>query len=351
MPKLARTLLPLLALVAACGRHALPGNPRHDGSTDPPPSVVEAPGVEVGQPRYRESTERFTQIVAGSANTCGVTTDGRVRCWGSFGDCRDLEDECPTARGNFVPKRADQTAKRLSVGFDDTCAINLEGSINCWGRKGGGMPIPPAQVDGVFTALSIPFAIRASDGAIVNVDPPLPLPPDAGWSRPSIPAGSFVDVSGFQYYCGIRSDGTLTCWGSSRADGVTDEPPAGSFTQLAVTNYFGCALETDSEIVCWGWGTKDWEIVPQFTPFPGGTSTQLAARGDRACGLRPDGSIVCWGELFGFTPPEGQFIQVTVGNTSVVYPPDYASAYFCALRADGIAVCWGENYSGESSPP
>jgi hypothetical protein len=213
------------------------------------------------------------------------------------------------------------------------------------------MPMPPAQVDGVFTVLSIPYAIQASDGAIVNVDPPLPLPPDAGRSRPSIPAGRFIDVSGFQYYCGIRSDGTLTCWGTYRSDGVTDEPPPGTFTQLVVTNGFGCALRTDSETVCWGGETKSWESVPHFTPFPGGPFTQLAADGGWACGLRPDGSIACWGELFGFVPPEGQFIQVTVGGTSVVYPPDYASAYFCALRADGIAVCWGENYSGESSPP
>jgi hypothetical protein len=329
MARSAQSLLPILTLVVACGRLPLPGTPRPDGSTETNP-----PGVEAGPSTYRESTERFTQIAAGSGDTCGVTTDGRVRCWGHFGDCRDLEGECSTQRGE-VPKRIDQTAKHLSLWPGYACAINQGDSIDCWGSSRA-----PAHVEGVFSALSIPYAIQMSGGAIL------------GWDNaPSPPDGSFVSVSGYRYYCGLRSDGTLACWGFARSDGGADQPPPGTFTQLAVTNSFGCALGTDSEVVCWGWGINDWEIEPQFSPLPGGTFTQIAAHAYWACGVRTDGFLACWGELFGFVPPDGPFIQVTVGDTEIANPPDYATAYFCALRADGIAVCWGANPHGESSPP
>jgi hypothetical protein len=326
MPGIARRLPPILMLAVACGRLPPPGNSRSDGSTEP----LE---LDAEQPTYRESTERFSQIVAGSSNTCGVTTDGRVRCWGSVGDCRDLEDECSTQRGR-VPKGIDQTAKLLSVWPGYSCAINAGDSIDCWGFYR-----VPAHIEGAFSALSIPYAIRMPGGAILCWD-----------NAPSPPDGSFVSVSGDRYYCGLRSDGTLACWGYSGSDGLVDQPPSGTFTQLAVTDSFGCAVGTDSQAVCWGRGTKSWESEPHFTPFPGGTFAQIAAHFYQVCGVRPDGALACWGELFGFTPPDGQYRQVAVGATSGA-PPDYAQAFFCALRIDNIAVCWGANPHGESSPP
>jgi alpha-tubulin suppressor-like RCC1 family protein len=50
--------------------------------------------------------------------------------------------------------------------------------------------------------------------------------------------------------------------------------------------------------------------------------------------------------VWGLVPPEGSYIQVSVGSSA-----DVINVYFCALRTDGIVVCWGGNSAGESSPP
>jgi alpha-tubulin suppressor-like RCC1 family protein len=342
-------LLSALVLAAACGRHGLASNTLRDAAV---PAEGGPPDGGAPPPIYRESSERFTQIAAGNEEACGITTDGRVRCWGFYGDCRDIDGECPSQKG-WLPKSIGQTAKKLSVGRDYACAISLDDSINCWGGQSAFAGVAPDHVDGAFTALSIPYAIQASDGAIVNFDSSWVAPPDASWAPPPIPAGSFTDVSGYLYFCGIRSDGTLACWGSARNDGVTDQPPSGTFIQITTTNFLSCALQADGQVVCWGTEVSSWNRNGSgITPQPDGTFVQLAAYAETVCGVREDGSAACWGwgGLSGFVPPEGTYVQIAVGITSLD-APDYGSPFFCALRPDGIAVCWGGNNSGESSPP
>jgi hypothetical protein len=333
MARTARTLLILSLLTATCDGHGLGVSPRADAGV---PADVNEQGPDA-QVTFRESTERFVHIAAGYEEVCGITTDGRVRCWGTWGDCRDIEGECPSQQG-YVPKKTEQTAKALSVYFGYSCAINENDSIDCWGQ-----PDATAHIEGVFSKLAAPIAIRKSDGAIIT------------WSSAEvmklIPDGSFIDVNGFQYYCGLRSDGTLTCWGSGRSDGVTDPPPAGNnFTQVVASKYFGCALRDDKQVMCWGLDTRSWNSNPKFTPQPDGTFDQLDQDGSWICGVRTDGSLACWGYLHGYQPPQGSYLQVALGGTSTPEPNE-GPAFFCAMRTDGIVVCWGENSAGESSPP
>ena len=46
------------------------------------------------------------------------------------------------------------------------------------------------------------------------------------------PAGTFTQVSAGMYHtCGVRTDGTLACWGNNNSGQAT--PPGGTFTQVS----------------------------------------------------------------------------------------------------------------------
>ena len=163
--------------------------------------------------------------------------------------------------------------------------------------------------------------------------------------------------------CGLKSDGTLVCWGST---GFAPRPPVGTFSLLADDG--PCALTRGGSVLCWGsnfygqaaappgrfinlsgvcgvrvngtlscWGTNEYG---QASP-PGGRFTQVSAAAAQTCAIAEDRSLHCWGVEFDGSPtPTGQFSHVDVGGH-----------HACAVRLDGTLVCWGRNTEGQAAPP
>ncbi len=53
-----------------------------------------------------------------------------------------------------------------------------------------------------------------------------------GFGQANAPAGTFTAVSaGFAHTCGVRTNGTLACWGRNGSGQAT--PPAGTFTAVS----------------------------------------------------------------------------------------------------------------------
>jgi len=131
------------------------------------------------------------------------------------------------------------------------------------------------------------------------------------------------------YACGLRTDGTITCWGLDSL-GQTSAP-SGTFTAIDTSDGRACGLRTDGTVTCWG---AYYEIGEAHAPT--GTFTALAVRQLDSCGLRTDGTIACWanGPLYDVSlpdPPSGTFSEISGG------------AAFCGLRTDRTIVCWGES--------
>ena len=106
-----------------------------------------------------------------------------------------------------------------------------------------------------------------------------------------------VSVQGFSanvYYCGVRTDGTLTCSGYE-GTGLTT-PPEGKFQSVSLGWGHACGVRVDGTLACWGSNTDDGEVTGQATP-PGGQFLSVSGGENYTCGIRTDHTLACWGQV------------------------------------------------------
>ncbi|HEY3445767.1 MAG TPA: hypothetical protein VGK67_05345 [Myxococcales bacterium] len=65
--------------------------------------------------------------------------------------------------------------------------------------------------------------------------------------------------------------------------------PDGTYLSTAGGDGNNCGIKTDGTLVCWGL-TASWQ-----TPVPAGQFASIAGHGKHPCGIRTDGTIACWG--------------------------------------------------------
>jgi alpha-tubulin suppressor-like RCC1 family protein len=86
----------------------------------------------------------FSYVGAGASTTCGLSTDGRVYCWGSanYIGLSSAPETCPPVSGSTtqplgcatspVPVESDLTFTLLAVAESSACALTASGSAYCW---------------------------------------------------------------------------------------------------------------------------------------------------------------------------------------------------------------------------
>ena len=173
----------------------------------------------------------------------------------------------------------------IGVGGDNSCAVQTDGTVQCWGAMAGAWHTGNSAAGGSTAPLTVLGLGTVSSLAI-----------------------------GAQHGCGIVSNGTVRCWGANDVgqlgNGTVGIPAFAGATsagsskaaQLAAGDAFTCMLATDGAVACWGDGSlgqmgnggNTGNASPLVVPDLTGT-VQITARGSHACARRFDGAVFCWG--------------------------------------------------------
>jgi VCBS repeat-containing protein len=113
---------------------------------------------------------------------------------------------------------------------------------------------------------------------------------EAGVAISTAPVGTIagsVDAGDF-HSCGVKTDGTLACWGSN-SSGQLNGVPTGTFTSVSAGAFHSCGVKTDGTLACWG--------LNNFGQLnaPSGTFTSVSGGVQYSCGVKTDGTLACWG--------------------------------------------------------
>ncbi len=244
----------------------------------PPPDPVPGPVDPV------DPVGPWASVAASQRDTCALDTDGAVTCWGE--DWYGVVSDVPTATGH----------RDLVAGWDYACVIGGDDQVTCWG-------------DDIQNLVS-----RAPTGPIATLS------------------------AGTWHACAVRANAEGVCWGSDNHGKIEVPPVPNGWAELAAGHQHTCGIRrADRGLTCWG-EEGPWVSGPNADD--NGPWAQVAAGRSQTCALRGvEGTLTCWGGAA--APPGAGFTSLSVG-------PD---GHACAVDAAGEVVCWGTETWGELTPP
>ena len=155
-----------------------------------------------------------------------------------------------TVSSNSIANNRIVLFQSVDSGHQHTCALTTNGNVKCWGFGENG-ELGNREVNNIST----PVNVHTS-------------------SSNDIPLGGIAAISaGYSHTCALTTDGNIKCWGFGEdygqlGNGTTTDSstPVDVHTSLADTNPLGgiaaissggwhtCALTTSGGVKCWGWG-------------------------------------------------------------------------------------------------
>ena len=363
-------------------------------------------------------TSGWAQVSAGVDHTCGVRADGTAWCWGSnahgqLGDGSKRSSRVPV-QVEGVPaydpdtemgSDASATWTQISAGSANTCAVRSDQTAWCWGANRYGQLGTPRlsgdaacgiggsdQIDCFGPDQASPQQVVTSSGdrlLLVTIDTAdragCGLDEGSvawcwGWTQPGVDSDA-ARLEGQEYHfdqiatdgahgCGVEPDHRLRCWGSSAfgelGNGTAAAPNyllarVGTATDWAVVSpgtRFTCGLRSPGSAWCWGvndrgqlgMGNLSPRVAPARVGDAGNWGT-VESGGSHVCGIRSPGSLWCWGEdhdgQLGIGKTSYRKSPTRLGTGSSWVQVSSGDRHSCAVTVDGTAWCWGSNGSGQ----
>ena len=251
----------------------------------------------------RERSGPFSSLLVADDNSCAMTEEGELNCWG-YGDVARLE--------------APPGLSAVSIGHYHGCGLQEDGAIACWGNVGDRrLEAPHGRFSRVFTGpASFSCALDEQGRATCW-----------GLSTRTLPGTYKTMAIAMSKFCGLRRSGEVDCLS------FDIEPPPkfeGRYRDIVAGNAHFCALKVSGEIECRG-DNDQGQADPRSGSF-----RSLSANSQSTCALDEEGRIHCWGRVA--EPPDGEFEEVAVGRI-----------HGCARRASGSVLCWGSDAQSQLS--
>lgn len=288
----------------------------------------------------RAAISRPVQAITLGVDYACALQEGRALCWGTneHGELADSSHVGERATPRAV--KGNLRLRSLTAGYGVTCGITTSGDTYCWGIAENG------QLGAGIRSDSVQGALRVSGGHRFR----------------TLTAGSESTV------CGITVANAAYCWGNLMRDttGPMSDVPVRvpgnlAFSDVSVGNGYACGLTTDSLAYCWGYGDQG-NLGDGNPPSARFASTPARVAGGMrfksisaafrtACALDTSGRAYCWGRNV-----DGQVGDGTTSNRSVPTPVvgDYVfravragGSTSCGITVGGQTMCWGRGAGGE----
>jgi len=290
----------------------------------------------------------FVTVASGSLHSCGITRDGSVSCWGSenlaaaypaeemfasidvgfLSSCGIREDGVTFCWGEVYghPEMLEGNYSSISNGPFFRCGLLVDGDPKCSGLGFDGNQLTQGDsVHGKLTYVSSGLAHVCA----VNVEGSLFCWGNDESGQASPPQGKeFVSVSsGWIHTCSVRKDGRAICWGSDEF-GQSSPPQEEEFSSISSGANHTCGLLTNGGIKCWGS-----DLHGQSSPH-----TDIAPRAE----IEQSSVSLLWRVAF---PVEDDLASAPVAKDGTVYVTQYDNSLY-ALEARTGQLKWSFKSGG-----
>jgi len=271
-------------------------------------------GFQSGQPNDKAS------LGISSENTCIITNDSNVRCWGD-NNLGQFGNGALGGTWSNVSLPGNKIPISLSTGSNANhfCAIMDDGSLYCWGHNN------QWQLGLGFKCQGYQNGCNGFGGISTPTQVPLPA------NLTAIAVSTEYDST-----CAILDDHSVWCWGNNFGGTL------------------GIGIDTDYDN-----SSTQYSATPAAVVMPiGVNATGISLGYDHACMLTMDGRVFCWGEalalgsgsdMSNFTafPNDSNFYYssspVEVSSQSSYVSVSSGDQFSCAITTNGTVECWGRN--------
>lgn len=183
----------------------------------------------VTSPQLVDSGVSYQKISAGFDHTCGITSDGSVRCWGN-GVQGQLGNNSNLNPFNIVVISDADTYTKIAAGNSYTCGLTTAQNIKCWGDNSKGQ-------------------LGTSGGSNFHI--------------PTLVTGTsqMIDIAaGDGTTCAVKQGNQVYCWGDNTAGQIgngtttssTTPTSTGSATAVVMGGNFSCRIGASGLVSCNG---------------------------------------------------------------------------------------------------
>lgn len=312
-----------------------------------------------------DTTENYVSLSAagGTVNSaqssaCGVTTTGRLKCWGSNNGHMVLDSKGVYGDIGISEANSGLTFASVSVGGHSACGLTPNQDLYCWGANTSG---------------------QLGDRTVIPRDSAVLVDPGVKYAMIDIAGGTSMVAPWYPHTCGITTTGVLKCWGSNSeyqlGNGTTVQKikptviDAGTTYSYVATGYSNtCAITTAGVLKCWGDNSKGQlgigSTVDQSTPtvVASGTTYSVVDVSEaynnwnyHTCAITTAGEMQCWGSNNQGQLGNGTTAAMVNAPVAIDTAETYAmvtigggflQGYTCGLTTGNKIKCWGNNSYG-----